>query len=104
MSPVRIVESSWKPTAATVPSLRAVTPESWFTTFGLGLRMILQLVPSQCAINGGVASQTWASPPAQLTSAVADPATVTNVSDRSSVVLGNSVDIAGRLVTDQKSP
>src|SRR5262249_35207542 len=46
-----VVESSWKPTAAAVPSLRAVTPESLFSRLpGFGLWTVFQLVPSQCSV------------------------------------------------------
>ena len=44
------VALSWKPTAATVPSLRAVTPLSPLSKSpGLGLLMMLQLVPFHCS-------------------------------------------------------
>jgi hypothetical protein len=48
---------SWKPTATTVPSLRAVTPESELSVLpGFGLLMIVQLVPFRCSISVPVPS------------------------------------------------
>src|SRR5262249_33463464 len=44
-------EFSWEPTAATVPSLRAVTPARAFPRLpGFGLLTTLQLIPSQCSV------------------------------------------------------
>src|SRR5262249_13529526 len=52
---VPVVALPCPPTAATVPSLRAVTPESAFDRLpGLGLLTIFQLVPSQCSVRVSV--------------------------------------------------
>jgi hypothetical protein len=45
-----VVELDWVPTAATVPSLRAVTPISSFKPLpGFGLLTVFKLVPSHCS-------------------------------------------------------
>jgi hypothetical protein len=46
---------AWEPTATTVPSLRAVTPNSELDAVpGFGLLLIVLLVPSRCSINVAV--------------------------------------------------
>jgi hypothetical protein len=58
----------WVPTATTVPSLRAVTPNSELDAVpGFGLRMIVQLVPSQCSVSVAKAPVlSWSEPTAQM--------------------------------------
>src|SRR5262249_14235620 len=50
--PVEALLVTWKPTATTVPSLRAVTPMRLLVAFAFVLAMMLQLVPSQCSGSG----------------------------------------------------